>query len=335
MPLVGKGDELDLSLALQNLISAPVLFFCLGIAAAMVRSDLVVPEAVAKALSLYLMLAIGFKGGVAATEYGLGADLLILIGAAALLSFVIPFISFGLLNATTRLARVDAAAIAAHYGSISIVTFIAATTAVEAAGISYPGVMVAAAAAMEVPAIAAALLLARKRGADPGTHAGHAGEAPWREVMVNGSVVLLVGAFIVGGLTGKQGYEDVAPFISDPFKGVLCLFLLDMGLVAGRELRRIGKTLTPALLIFGLYMPPIGGVLGALTGAAIGLDTGGVALLSVLGASASYIAVPAAMRLALPEAKPSLYLTLSLAVTFPFNLTLGIPGYIALAQWLT
>lgn len=330
------GTVLDFSLALQNLISAPVLFFCLGIFAAMVRSDLAVPEAVAKALSLYLMLAIGFKGGVAATEHGLGSDLLLLIVAAGILSFLIPFLAFGLLRVTTKVASVDAAAIAAHYGSISIVTFIAATTALEAAGIGYPGVMVAAAAAMEVPAIASALLLARKRaGGGLVEHAGHAGEAPWREVLVNGSVVLLIGAFVVGGLTGKDGYTDVAPFIGDPFKGVLCLFLLDMGLVAGRELRRIGKTLTPALLVFGLYMPPIGGVLGGLTGTIIGLDTGGVALLAVLGASASYIAVPAAMRLALPEAKPSLYLTLSLAVTFPFNLTIGIPSYIALAKWLT
>lgn len=301
----------------------------------MVRSDLAVPEAVAKALSLYLMLAIGFKGGVAATEHGLGADLLLLIVAAGILSFMIPFLAFGLLRITTKVGRVDAAAIAAHYGSISIVTFIAATTAIEAAGISYPGVMVAAAAAMEVPAIASALLLAKKRAGASVEHAGHAGEAPWREVLVNGSVVLLIGAFVVGGLTGKDGYVDVQPFIGDPFIGVLCLFLLDMGLVAGRELRRIGKTLTPALLAFGLYMPPIGGVLGALTGTIIGLDTGGVALLAVLGASASYIAVPAAMRLALPEAKPSLYLTLSLAVTFPFNLTIGIPSYIALAKWLT
>ena len=176
-----------------------------------------------------------------------------------------------------------------------------------------------------------ALYLAR-RGADAGI--GH-GPMPWREVVLNGSVVLLFGAFAIGLATGKSGYEEIAPFIVDPFKGVLCLFLLDMGLVAGRELRQVRRNLTPALLIFGLYMPLIGGVLGALVGRLIGLDEGGVAMLSVLTASASYIAVPAAMRLTLPEAKPALYLTLSLAVTFPFNLTLGIPFYMTLAGWLS
>ncbi len=322
---------MDVSLAAQNLISPPVLFFALGVTAALVRSELAVPEAVGKALSLYLMLAIGFKGGVAAGEHGVGADLLLVIGASVALSFTVPFIAFGLLSATTKLDRVDMAAIAAHYGSISIVTFIAATAALDAVSLAYPGIMVAAAAAMEVPAIMTALYLAR-RGADAGI--GH-GPMPWREVVLNGSVVLLFGAFAIGLATGKSGYEEIAPFIVDPFKGVLCLFLLDMGLVAGRELRQVRRNLTPALLIFGLYMPLIGGVLGALVGRLIGLDEGGVAMLSVLTASASYIAVPAAMRLTLPEAKPALYLTLSLAVTFPFNLTLGIPFYMTLAGWLS
>lgn len=322
---------MDWSLAAQNLISPPVLFFALGVAAALARSDLAIPEAIAKGLSLYLMLAIGFKGGVAAAEHGLGLDLVSLIAAAVVLSFVIPFIAFGFLKASTSLPQVDMAAIAAHYGSISIVTFIAATTAIESAGIAYPGIMVAAAAAMEVPAIATALFLAH-RGAAAGKSQG---QTPWREMALNGSVLLLIGAFVIGILTGDTGYKDIAPFIVDPFKGVLCLFLLDMGLVAGRELRQAGKNLTPALLGFGLYMPPIGGVLGGVMGALIGLDTGGIALLAVLAASASYIAVPAAMRLALPEARPSLYLTLSLAVTFPFNLTVGIPFYIAIAGWLS
>ena len=323
---------MDFSLAAQNLISPPVLFFALGLAGALLRSDLSIPEAIAKGLSLYLMLAIGFKGGVAASEHGLGWDLLLLFGGAVVLSFTIPLLAFTLLRLTTGLSRIDAAAISAHYGSISIVTFIAATAVVEAAGLSFPGIMVAAAAAMEVPAIASALFLARRGG--PG-EAASTGGASWREVLLNGSVLLLVGAFVIGMATGERGYQDISPFIVDPFKGVLCLFLLDMGLVAGRELWQVRKVLTPALLAFGLYMPPIGGFLGALMGALIGIGPGGTALLSVLAASASYIAVPAAMRLALPEAKPSLYLTLSLAVTFPFNLTIGIPFYITLAGWLS
>ena len=325
---------MDFTLAAQNLISPPVLFFALGLGAALVRSELSIPEAVAKTLSLYLMLAIGFKGGVAAAEHGLGPDLLLTIGAAILLSFTMPLIAFGLLTATTKLPLVDKAAIAAHYGSISIVTFIAATAALDAAQLAYPGTMVAAAAAMEVPAIITALFLAR-RGAADATGSRQQGQTPWREVMLNGSVILLIGAFVIGMATGKTGYTDIAPFIDSPFKGILCLFLLDMGLVAGRELRQVRRTLTPALLVFGLYMPLIGGVAGALVGRLIGLETGGIVLLSVLAASASYIAVPAAMRLALPEAKPALYLTLSLAITFPFNLTLGIPIYISLAGWLS
>tara|TARA_R100001143_G_scaffold36518_4_gene34106 strand:- start:143605 stop:144573 length:969 start_codon:yes stop_codon:yes gene_type:complete len=321
----------DWALAIQNLISPPVLFFALGLVAALARSDLSIPEAIAKALSLYLMLAIGFKGGVAASENGLTVDLLLVIGAAGLLSASIPILAFWLLRTTTRVSQIDAAAIAAHYGSISIVTFIAGTAALDAAGIAFPGIMVAAAAAMEAPAIAIALFLA---------HRGQAGtpqtpKAPWREVALNGSIVLLIGAFIIGMVTGQKGYSDIEPFIADPFKGVLCLFLLDMGLVAGRELRQVRKTLTPALLAFGLYMPPIAGVIGGVTGALIGLPDGGIALLAILSGSASYIAVPAAMRLALPQAKPALYLTLSLAITFPFNLTIGIPFYIALAGWLS
>lgn len=324
---------MDWSLAVANLISPPVLFFALGVAAALLRSDLTIPEAVAKGLSLYLMLSIGFKGGVAAAAHGLGLDLVLLIVAAIALSFSLPLIAFGFLTATTTLTQIDRAAIAAHYGSISIVTFIAGTSALEGAGIAYPGIMVAAAAAMEVPAIATALFLAY-RGVQkkPAAHSGQ-DVSVWREVAFNGSVLLLIGAFIIGMMTGARGYNDIAPFIVDPFKGVLCLFLLDMGLVAGRELKRVRDNLTPALLGFGLYMPPLGGAIGGMAGALIGLETGGIALLSILSASASYIAVPAAMRLALPEAKPSLYLTLSLAITFPFNLTVGIPFYIAMSGW--
>jgi uncharacterized protein len=326
----------DWALAIQNLISPPVLFFALGLVAALARSDLSIPEAIAKALSLYLMLAIGFKGGVAASENGLTVDLLLVIGAAGVLSASIPILAFWLLRATTRVSQIDAAAIAAHYGSISIVTFIAGTAALDAAGIAFPGIMVAAAAAMEAPAIAVALFLAHRGQAGRG-QAGtpQTPKAPWREVALNGSIVLLIGAFIIGMVTGQKGYGDIEPFIADPFKGVLCLFLLDMGLVAGRELRQVRKTLTPALLAFGLYMPPIAGVIGGVTGALISLPDGGIALLAILSGSASYIAVPAAMRLALPQAKPALYLTLSLAITFPFNLTIGIPFYIALAGWLS
>ena len=225
---------MDFSLAIANLTSPPVLFFALGLAAALARSDLSIPEAIAKAMSLYLMLAIGFKGGTSAAENGLGWDLVLLLGASLVLSFAIPFIAYQFLR-TTRLDQVNRAAVAAHYGSISIVTFVAAIGVLESSALAYPGIMIAAAATMEVPAIVSALFLARRGGGTSSEQAGQEGfGTPWREILLNGSIVLLLGAFVIGALTGKEGYVEIAPFIDDPFKGVLCLFLLDMGLVAGR-----------------------------------------------------------------------------------------------------
>lgn len=316
-----------LQLAAGNLLSPMVLFFILGLCATLARSDLSIPEAIAKGLSLYLMLAIGFKGGVGVSEHGLDFRLGLALLAGIVLSALIPLIAFRLLLATSGLSRVDAAAVAAHYGSISIVTFLAATQALARSGVGYEGYMVAVAAAMETPAIIAALWLARTGSdkLDPET---------LREVMLNGSIVLLTGSFIIGMITGAEGMTAIKAFIVDPFKGVLCLFLLDMGIIAARGLREGRKHLTLPVVLFGLYMPLLGGLLGAGAAAMIGLSMGGTALMITLAASSSYIAVPAALRLALPEARPSIYLPLSLGVTFPFNLTLGIPLYMALAAAL-
>lgn len=313
-----------IDLATANLLSPMVLFFVLGFAAALARSDLAIPEAVAKGLALYLMLAIGFKGGASMSSHGLDATLVLVILAGIALSAALPFVAFALLSATTNLPRADRGAIAAHYGSISIVTFLAAIQALDKAKIPFDGYMVAVAAAMEVPAILAGLWLAKRgeSGLDSST---------LREVSLNGSIVVLTGSFVIGWITGAEGLKSIAPFIIDPFKGVLCLFLLDMGVVAGRGMREGRNSLTVPLIVFGLYMPLIGGLVGALTATAIGLSVGGTALMATLAASASYIAVPAALRLALPEARPSIYLPLSLGVTFPFNLTLGIPIYMMLA----
>jgi len=314
-----------LALASANLLSPMVLFFVLGLLASLARSDLSIPEAIAKGMSLYLMLAIGFKGGASVAQNGVDATLLWSLLAGVVLSAAIPLIAFGALTLTTSLPRVDAAAIAAHYGSISIVTFLAAVQALQTAGIAHEGYMVAVAAAMETPAIIVALWLARKGGGgmDSGT---------LREVLLNGSIVVLLGSFAIGWITGADGLKSIAPFIVDPFKGVLCLFLLDMGLIAGRGLRDARSSLTLPLVGFGIYMPLIGAVLGLVAAHLIGLSLGGTALLITLCASASYIAVPAALRLALPEARPAIYLPLSLGVTFPFNLTLGIPLYLILAS---
>jgi hypothetical protein len=315
-----------LSLAAQNLLSPIVLFFVLGVGAALARSDLTIPEAVAKGISLYLLFAIGFKGGVAVSNNGIDLTLGMTLVAGVILSFVLPFIAFALLRWISQLSRTDAAAVAGHYGSISIVTFVAATSVLQSSGIVAEGYMVAVAAAMEAPAIFAALLLVSTGGK------GRLDGALIREILLNGSIVLLVGSFFIGWITGAEGMAKIEALIVAPFQGVLCLFLLDMGLVAGRGLRQGRAVLRPGPLVFGMLMPVIGSCLGLAFALIIGLSLGGTVLLMVLSASASYIAVPAAMRVALPEANPSVYLTLSLGVTFPFNLTLGIPLYLAMAN---
>lgn len=324
-----------LALAAGNLISPIILFFALGFAAALARSELSVPEAIAKGMSLYLLLAIGFKGGVSMADHGVDATLVLSLVAGVILSFALPFVAFGLLRVLTGLSIIDAAAVAAHYGSISIVTFVAASSVLTSAGMESEGYMVAVAAAMEAPAILSALWLVARVGGRAGTRDGGMDGGLLREILLNGSIVLLIGSFAIGAVTGQEGLKEVEAFIAAPFKGVLCLFLLDMGLVAGRGLRESRGLLRPGLFAFGILMPLTGAAFGLLAGLMLGLSTGGVMLMMTLSASASYIAVPAAMRVALPEAKPAIYLTLALGITFPFNLTLGIPIYMAVARALT
>lgn len=320
-----------LSLAADNLLSPIILFFALGLLAAFARSDLSIPEAIAKGMSIYLLFAIGFKGGAAVADNGIDATLIASLVAGIVLSFIIPMVAFALLRVMTGLSVIDAAAVAGHYGSISIVTFVAATSVITSAGMDSEGYMVAVAAVMEAPAILSALWLIARF--DKGAAKMDAGLM--REILLNGSIVLLVGSFVIGVITGTEGLALIAPLIVAPFQGVLCLFLLDMGLVAGRGLREARGVLKPGLFLFGMVMPLVGSVFGLATGVLLGLSPGGIVLFMTLSASASYIAVPAAMRVALPEANPSIYLTLSLGVTFPFNLTIGIPLYLAVATFVT
>lgn len=319
-----------LALAGANLVSPIILSFVLGLAAALVRSDLSFPEAIAKGLSLYLLFAIGFKGGAGVATHGIDARLIAALVSGVAISILLPFVGFTLLRLLTRVSDTDAAAIAGHYGSISIVTFVAASSLLAGRGIPAESYMVAVAAAMEAPAILSALWLAARRG----NKAEQVGGELWREILLNGSIVLLLGAFAIGWITGEEGLATIKSFIVEPFKGVLCLFLLDMGLVAGRGLRGSRGVLSFGVVTFGVLMPLVGAALSLATALMLGLSLGGVVLLMVLGASASYIAVPAAMRVALPEANPALSLTLALGVTFPFNLTLGIPVYLMLAEFL-
>lgn len=315
-------------LALNNLLSPPVLFFVLGLGAALARSDLTVPEAVAKFLAVYLLMSIGFRGGAEVAHHGLTGQVAASLAAGVVLSAGTPFLAFLMLRLTTSLGRADAAAVAAHYGSVSAVTFVAVTGALTQLGVVFDGWLVAVAAAMETPAIFAALLLARGKDASGG---GRAGPHLVREIALNGSIVVLLGAFAVGALTGARGMVGLKPFLIDAFPGFLCVFLLDMGLVAGRGLKQGWKYLSLPAAAFALYMPLIGAAAGAGLAALIGLSPGSAAVLMTLAASASYIAVPAAMRIALPQANPAVSITLSLAVTFPFNLIVGIPLYIAVA----
>jgi len=324
-----------IQLGLANLLSPMVLSFALGFGAAVLKSDLDVPEAVGRALALYLMFAIGFKGGAALAESGVGADVIAAMAAALLLSFLLPFAAYGLLRAFSGLKPLDAGAVAAHYGSISIVTFVTASQFLASQAVAYEGYLVAMMALMETPAIISGLFLARRAmiQAGAGPKRPMMSKQLVHEILLNASVVVLVGSFVIGWITGEKGATQLKPFVYDIFNGVLCLFLLDMGLVAARQLRSV-KALSAGALAFGLYMPLVGAAAGLLAGSVLGLSLGGATLLAVLSASASYIAVPAAMRLALPQANPAVYVTLSLVITFPFNVVLGIPLYFALAGML-
>ena len=318
-------------IAFQNLISPMVLFFVVGLTAAFAKSDLTVPEPVAKLLSLYLLMSIGFRGGAEVAHHGVTGQLLGSIAAGIAMSFAMPIVAYQMLTRTSRLTPVDAASVAGHYGSISAVTFAAVTGALNQLIMPFEGYMVAVAAAMETPAIMSALSLARPhRDKTALTNEN----SIWREVMLNGSVVTLLGAFVVGMVTGQKGLATVKPFLVDLFPGFLCLFLLDLGLIAGRGLEHGRRYLTAGLGIFAVAMPLAGAAVAAAFSVMIGLSAGGTAVFMTLAASASYIAVPAALRLALPEANPAIPLTMSLGVTFPFNLLLGIPLYISAASAL-
>ncbi len=311
----------------SNLLSPPVLCFALGLGSGLARAELSIPGEVGKAISIYLMLAIGLKGGAAVAGSPVELSMVLTLLFGVILSFGMPIVAFLALRATAGLDRMNAAAVAAHYGSISVVTFVTATSLLEAEGIEFEPFLVGAVALMETPAIISGILLARG-GSSRGLP-----KALVREVFLNASVVLLVGGFAVGLLAGPTGFAKVAPFFQAPFAGVLCLFLLDMGLVAAARLRG-ARVLRLPLVAFSVYMPLVGASLGLGFAQLAGLGVGGSALLATLAASASYIAVPAAMRLAVPKANPAVYLTLSLALTFPFNISVGIPLYLSIATWL-
>jgi hypothetical protein len=324
---------MDSSLILQNLLSPPVLFFFLGVIAVLVGSDLEIPSPLPKLFSLYLLLAIGFKGGLELQHSGLGGQVLPTIGAAVVMSLVVPLYSFLVLK--TRFDGFNAAAIAATYGSISAVTFITAESFLETQKLPFDGFMVAALALMESPAIIVGLLLVtlaapQKRPDAAGMRWG----AVLREACLNSSVFLLVGSLVIGLLVAAYspaGITKMEPFSDKLFYGALSFFLLDMGIVAAQRLRDLRQA-GAFLITFSVLMPLFNAMVGVLIARGLGLGPGNALLFVVLCASASYIAVPAAMRMTVPEANPSLYISTALGVTFPFNIIVGIPIYMALVN---
>jgi hypothetical protein len=315
---------LNISLILSNILNPPVLFFFLGMTAIFVKSDLEVPPPIPKLFSLYLLFAIGFKGGVELAKSGLNQDVILTIMAAMVMACAVPIYTFFILR--LKLDPYNSAAIAATYGSISAVTFITASSFLQQLGIQFDGYMVAALALMESPAIIVGLILVNLFAADRKERA-----LVWSEVLqeafLNGSVFLLVGSLLIGWLTGEHGWQVLSPFTQDMFYGVLTFFLLDMGLVAARRIKDLEKT-GAFLISFAILIPLVNAAIGLLIAKVIQMPQGDALLFSVLCASASYIAVPAAMRLTVPEANPSLYVSTALAVTFPFNIIVGIPLYL-------
>jgi hypothetical protein len=305
------------------------LFFLLGALASLVRSNLSVPEALAKGLAVYLMMAIGLKGGIEVASQGVSLDLVFAAILGIALSFLLPLPVFAALRTFGKLDRVNAGAVAAHYGSVSVVTFVTGSEVLSGLGIPAAGFMVAVLALMETPAIVTGLFLAR-RSRENRTMAG---SGLLHETLLNGAVLLLVGSFVIGLIVGRQGFATIAPVFEAGFRGALCIFLLDMGLVAARRLTET-RSLTWRLILLGLAFPVVNGAIGVVAATWLGLDIGSAAAFGILAASASYIAVPAAMRMALPEADAGLYVAMSLGVTFPFNVVIGIPLLATLAQWL-
>jgi hypothetical protein len=323
---------------MQSFLDPAILFFLFGIVAGTLKSNLEIPPQISRFLSLYLLMALGLKGGFALAKSGLTAEVSISLGAAISLAVVVPALGYVVLR--RFLNGYDAAAIAATYGSVSAVTFITAVQYLDHRGLPYGGHMAAAMALMESPAIIMAVLLAnlvRQRERAASGLGGAATGAPvgkvLHESLTDGAQLLLLGAMVVGILTGESGKAAMEPFAGDLFKGMLAFFLLDMGLLAARNMGEL-KGKSPWLLAYAIAAPLVHAGLALALAAALGMSPGNAALLTVLAASASYIAVPAVIRQAIPEANPSLYFGMSLGLTFPFNILVGIPLYVWAAQHL-
>ena len=325
---------------MQSFFDPAILFFVFGMLAGLLRSNLEIPPQISRFLSLYLLMALGLKGGFALAQSGLTLEVLISLGAALGMATLVPTLGYLILR--RFLNGFDAAAVAATYGSVSAVTFITAVQYLDTHGISFGGHMAAAMALMESPAIVLAVVLAnharQKATASAGLSASGASNAPLsrilHEALTDGAQLLLLGAMLIGVLTGESGQAAMKPFSVDLFKGMLAFFLLDMGLLAARNMGKL-KGQSTWLLVYAIAAPLLHAGIALILGGLLDMSSGNVALLMVLAASASYIAVPAVIRHAIPEANPSLYFGMSLGLTFPFNILIGIPLYVHVAHlWL-
>ena len=315
------------------LLDPTILFFIFGIFAGLVKSNLEIPQPISRFLSLYLLMALGLKGGFALNKSGFAPEIAISLGLAITLAIAIPILSYNLLK--QRLDKLDAAAIAATYGSISAVTFITTAQVLDQVGISYGGHMAAAMALMESPAIIIAIILANRNRQERSSN--KSGHTPLGKVLhesfTDGGQLLLLGALVVGLISGEAGQKVMAPFSIDLFKGLLAFFLLDMGLLAAKSLGELkGKpTIT---LAYAFIAPPCHAMIALGLCHLLNIPLGDTILLMILAASASYIAVPAVLRHAMPEVSPAMYMGTSLGITFPLNIIVGIPVYIAIAKYL-
>jgi len=318
---------------MTNLLDPSILFFIFGIFAGLVKSNLEIPQPISRFLSLYLLMALGLKGGFALNKSGFTPEIAISLGLAITLAIAIPLLGYNLLK--HKLDKLDAAAITATYGSISAVTFITTAQVLDQSGIVYGGHMAAAMALMESPAIIIAIVLANRiRQQRSGTTTSHTSLGKvLHESFTDGGQLLLLGSLVVGLISGDTGLKVMAPFSIDLFKGLLAFFLLDMGLVAARSIGEL-KGKPPVTLAYAFIAPPIHALIALGLCHLFSVPLGDTILLMILAASASYIAVPAVLRHAMPEVNPALYMGMSLGITFPLNIILGIPLYSAIASRL-
>jgi hypothetical protein len=313
----------------QNFLNPPVMFFFLGLTAIALKSNLEIPQPLPKFFSLYLLFSIGIKGGAELHKSGFDAGVLSILGVAVMISALVPLYTFFILKRKMDVS--NAAALAATYGSVSAVTFITAVSFLQSNQITFGGHMVAAMALMESPAIIVAVVLYKRFNTEQTEREESSLGHTIKDALTEGTIVMILGSLVIGFLGGEKGYEAVKPFAGDIFKGVLCLFLLDMGLVAAKRLKDL-KKIGIFSVLFALFIPILNAVVGIGLAKLLGMSQGDALMFTVLCASASYIAVPAAMRVAIPQSNPGVYVPMSLAITFPFNVIIGIPLYFYLVQ---